>query len=72
MIGKAFLWILDAVLIFLVGLAMYMIIVWLPVSLINQQKCYDNGYPVSSTTLLLRGYCKNIDGSVKGIVVPVE
>ena len=37
---------------------------------VTEKQCAERGYPESKVTWDLQGYCINIDGVVKGVVVP--
>lgn len=49
-------------------LCICLMLVWLPVHLINEDECLSKGYPETSTSIKLTGYCKNIEGVVTGVV----
>ncbi|GAG03234.1 unnamed protein product, partial [marine sediment metagenome] len=44
---------------------------WLPVHLLNEADCLKMGYPETSTSITLDGYCMNIEGAISGKVVPL-
>ena len=50
----------------------YLIFVCLPVLLWADIKCLEAGWPKAHVTITLQVYCVNIEGAVKGKVVPVK
>lgn len=56
------------VLIILAIVFLFIILVFAPISIANEAKCLSKGYPNSSTTITLKGYCIN---KARGKVVPL-
>lgn len=46
------------------GLMAFLLLVWLPVSLVAEKTCLEAGYPKASVTYDLSVYCSNLDGNV--------
>jgi hypothetical protein len=50
----------------------YLIFVFFPVHLGQEERCLAKGFPKTSTTVSLKGYCIDLYGSNSTIVKPLD
>ena len=43
---------------------LFLMLVWVPFHLYDESQCLKAGYPKTSTSVFLDGYCMNLEGSV--------
>lgn len=57
-------WFLGLLGAILVGSILFVVVWWMPHSMVNESKCLAKGYPKTMTDWKGNGYCMNLEGTI--------